>query len=388
MKSGQTPQIADLEDAAQLLGEAGPFRSQLPGFSVRQQQQQMATAVSESIDAEQDLIVEAGTGTGKTFAYLVPVFLSGRKAIISTGTRNLQDQLFHRDIPLVRRALNVPVTVALLKGRSNYLCLHRLDQQFGHLDRSEPKTITSLQAIREWSTQTRSGDIAEHTRLAENDRIWPQVTSTSDNCLGTECEHYQSCYVMQARRQAQAADVVVVNHHLLLSDMTLTDNGFGELLPAADLFVIDEAHQLADVASNFFGIGISSQQFIELAQDVQQHYLHQINESPEFVTRTDALVKAARDLRLAFGTNTRRSAWREIQNNKEIKLAFDETKQQLQALGELLESVSERSTELESCHTRYLVLNERLTMLTQDTVPDNIHWFKVKKRTVTKKLTK
>lgn len=376
-----------LDEAAALLGETGPFREALPQFSVRSQQQDMAGAISHALDVGRDLIVEAGTGTGKTFAYLVPVFLSGKKAIISTGTKNLQDQLFHRDIPLVRKALNVPVSVSLLKGRSNYLCIERMEKQLQHLDNVEPRMIRSLQSIKEWSATTRTGDIAEHNRLAENDRIWPHVTSTSDNCLGTDCDYFQSCHVMQARRQAQAADVVVVNHHLLLSDMALTEGGFGELLPSADIYVIDEAHQLADVASGFFGIGISSQQFIELAHDAQSHYLDQINETADFFTRCDTLIKAARDLRLVFGTSLRRAAWREIADDRTVQSAFDVLKQALRSLGEMLESVSDRSSELENCHTRYTQLNDRLQLLTQTSVPDHIHWFEVHHRSVTCHLT-
>ncbi len=376
-----------LHDAASLLGEQGPFKQELSHFAARDQQQTMANAVADAIAAQQDLVIEAGTGTGKTFAYLVPVFLSARKTIISTGTKNLQDQLFHRDIPLVRRALNVPATVALLKGRSNYLCLHRLEQSLYQLDKAEPAFSRAIHSIKQWSLHTRTGDVAEHTGVAENDRSWIQVTSTTENCLGNDCEHYQECHVMQARRQAQAADVVVINHHLLLSDMTLLESGFAELLPAADVFVIDEAHQLADVATSFFGVGISSQQFIELAQDVETYYRDQINESGDFAKKADGLIKAARDLRLEFGMELRRASWREVKSNNKILAQLSVLKQCLLELGDLLGTVSERSGDLENCHARFVLLQERLQLLTRDAVPEHVHWFEVHHRSVTIHLT-
>lgn len=376
-----------LSDVTSLLGESGPFKQALSQFSVRQQQQTMATAIVDAVDSNQDLIVEAGTGTGKTFAYLVPAFLSGKKTIISTGTKNLQNQLFHRDIPLVRRALNVPVTVALLKGRANYLCIHRLEQHVAQLDNTEPATIRALHSIKDWARHTRSGDIAEHSQVTETDRVWSHVTSTAENCLGGDCEHYQACHVMQARRQAQSADLVVVNHHLLLSDMALQDSGFGELLPAADVFIIDEAHQLADIASSFFGIGISTHQFIELAQDVKIHYIEHINESVAFDTATDALIKAARDLRLAFGMQLRRSPWRDIAKDKKVLARFAELKKVLSELGEMLATVIERSAELESCYARYCLLKDRLNLVTQEVVADHVHWFEVHHRSATFHLT-
>jgi len=376
-----------LNDAASLLGEEGPFKTALAHFAIREQQQTMANAITSAIEAQQDLVIEAGTGTGKTFAYLVPVFLSAKKTIISTGTKNLQDQLFYKDIPVVRRALNVPVTVALLKGRSNYLCLHRLEQTLQQLDKVEPVQVNTMHSIKQWSLQTVTGDIAEHADIAENDRVWIQVTSTTENCLGTECDHYQDCHVMQARRQAQAADVVVVNHHLLLSDMALLDSGFAELLPAADAFVIDEAHQLADIASSFFGVGISTQQFIELAQDVDAYYRLQINESADFALQADALIKAARDLRLAFGMELRRAPWREVSDDRKISEHLTVLKNCLHEFGQSLATVSERSTDLASCHERYLLLQEKLALLTQDNVPEHVHWFEVHHRSLTIHLT-
>ncbi|NNF15533.1 MAG: ATP-dependent DNA helicase [Gammaproteobacteria bacterium] len=225
----------------------------------------MAQAVESAIENLEHLLVEAGTGTGKTFAYLLPVLMAGKKTIVSTGTRNLQDQLFHRDLPTVTAAFGQPVDLALLKGRSNYLCLYRLEQagmqgDFRH-------TGTALRTIRDWSAVTRTGDKAELVEVSESAPIWPAVTSTPDNCLGQECPLFNDCFVVKARRKAQAADVVIVNHHLLLADMRLKEDGFGDLLPGAEVLVLDEAHQFPETAGRFFGVQISGRQITGLMRD-------------------------------------------------------------------------------------------------------------------------
>ena len=237
--------------ADELLGSDGPFAETLNGFMPRQGQQDLSAAIENVLQQKKTLVAEAGTGIGKTFAYLVPVLTSGKKTLISTGTRHLQDQLFHSDLPIVMKSLGYSVSTALLKGRSNYLCTHRLAiaHQQGYL---AADTQDHLQRIKAWSKQTITGDVAEMSAIAEDARVWPLVTSNSDNCLGPECSDWNDCYVVKARKEAQEADVVVINHHLLLADMAIKDEGFGELLPTAEAFVIDEAHQLSDVATRFF----------------------------------------------------------------------------------------------------------------------------------------
>ncbi|RPI16119.1 MAG: ATP-dependent DNA helicase [Lysobacterales bacterium] len=229
----------------------------------------MAERVSAALEGHETLIVEAGTGTGKTFAYLVPVLLSGRRVIVSTGTRALQDQLYHRDLPAVSGALGRPVQVALLKGRANYLCRHRLElaEQQAYARGLRREVATALPSVRAWSLLTRSGDVAELPGLGEGDPVLPWITSTRENCLGIECPHYDQCFVLSARREAQAADVVVVNHHLLLADLVLKEVGFGDLLPGADAIVVDEAHQLPDVAAQFLGYSVSTRQVSAIARD-------------------------------------------------------------------------------------------------------------------------
>ena len=220
-----------MTDYHALLGAGGPLARHVPGFSPRAEQQAMATAVADAIAARERLIVEAGTGTGKTFAYLMPVLHSGQRVIISTGTRHLQDQLYNHDLPRVRDALQVPVNTALLKGRSNYLCHHRLALATGDAGRLPARQQHDLACIRAWSVTTDSGDIAGLGEVPEHSPVWPRVTSTQENCLGQECEYFRDCFVIRARRAAMDADVVVINHHLLFADMALREEGFGELLP-------------------------------------------------------------------------------------------------------------------------------------------------------------
>ena len=255
----------EIED---ILGVDGPFARALPGFVPRRAQIRMASAVAEAMDARLPLIVEAGTGTGKTFAYLVPALLAGLRVLVSTGTRTLQDQLFTKDVPLVTGALGAPITIALLKGRSNYLCRERLQREGAQavlgVDEPRPRGPSTreslLDKINAWSKITRTGDLAEVPGLTESHPLWPRITSTRDNCLGTKCGQYADCHVVAARREAQAADLVIVNHHLLLADLSLKEDGFGDLLGSADVVILDEAHQLPDLATQFFGAQVSSRQ--------------------------------------------------------------------------------------------------------------------------------
>jgi ATP-dependent DNA helicase DinG len=230
----------------------------------------MAEHVAAALSDRSQLIVEAGTGTGKTFAYLVPALLSGRRIIVSTGTRALQDQLYHRDLPLVCSAIGRPARIALLKGRANYLCRHRLElaEQQAYARGLRKEVATALPRVRDWSFVTKRGDIAELPGAGEQDPVWPWVTSTRENCLGAECPRFEECFVLAARREAQAADIVVVNHYLLMADLVLKEEGFGDLLPGADAIVIDEAHQLPDVAAQFLGYSVSTRQLSNLSKDV------------------------------------------------------------------------------------------------------------------------
>ncbi len=250
----------------------------------------MAVAVADALERLDALVVEAGTGTGKTFAYLVPALLSGRRIIVSTGTRNLQDQLYHRDLPVVSQALGRPVQVALLKGRANYLCRHRLAlaSSMPHLPGLEAASGTKLATIEAWSQLTVTGDIGECEAVADSDPVWMAVTSTRENCLGVECPEYQGCHVASARRHAQASDIVIVNHHLLLADMALREEGFGELLPGAEAVILDEAHQFPDIAAQFFGVRVGSRGVLNLTRDT----LFELTRAGLLDASTRALVEA------------------------------------------------------------------------------------------------
>ncbi len=252
-----------------LLGPQGPLARVIENFESRREQQLMADWVGETLEARGMLAIEAGTGTGKTFAYLVPALLSGRQAILSTGTRTLQDQLFHRDLPTVAKALGRPVRVALLKGRANYLCRHRLDlaDSMPELPGLRAPNARTIARIRRWSRETVTGDLSEVKSLRDSDPAWAAVTSTRENCLGTSCPAYSRCHVVAARREAQASDIVVVNHHLLLADLALKDEGFGELLPGAEAVILDEAHQVPEIAAQFFGREFSARQAAAFARD-------------------------------------------------------------------------------------------------------------------------
>ena len=261
--------MSERGEYGRLLGPNGPLARVIDGFESRREQQLMADWVGETLAARGTLAIEAGTGTGKTFAYLVPALLSGRQVIISTGTRTLQDQLFNRDLPTVAKALGRPVRVALLKGRANYLCRHRLDlaESMPQLPGIRAPNERMLARIRRWSRETATGDLSEVKSLRDTDPAWAAVTSTRENCLGTGCPSYSRCHVVAARREAQAADIVVVNHHLLLADLTLKDEGFGELLPGTEAVILDEAHQVPEIAAQFFGREFSARQAGHFARD-------------------------------------------------------------------------------------------------------------------------
>src|SRR5271168_624013 len=289
----------------------GPLARALPGYAFRPEQAAMAQAVGRALAQLEPLIVEAGTGTGKTFAYLVPALLSGRSVIISTGTRTLQDQLFHRDVPLLARALGLPVKIALLKGRANYLCRHRLElaTQQGSLLDDERGVARTLARITRWAAATKAGDLSELTDLPEQSPVWPQITSTRENCLGSECPQFARCHVVEARRNAQAADIVVVNHHLLLADLALKDEGFGDLLPGADAVILDEAHQIPDTAAQFFGQHWSARQVQLLLRDITAELAAAAIRAPALVESVLAVDGQLDGLRFALNRGAGRYEW-------------------------------------------------------------------------------
>jgi ATP-dependent DNA helicase DinG len=335
----------------------------------------MAETVAQVLAEGDTLICEAGTGTGKTFAYLVPALLSGRKVLVSTGTRNLQDQLFHRDLPLVRDALRAPVRVALLKGRRNYLCRYRLELALHDHSNESVEVRRQLRTVRDWSSTTRSGDVAE-INLPDSAPVWPAVTSTSDNCLGQECPEWDHCYVVRARRRAQEAELVVVNHHLLCADISLRDEGFGEILPGADCFVVDEAHQLPEVAGSFFGTAVSGRQILDLVRDTEVEYRREAGDFPDLPELLSDLSSATLDLRLSLGEQARRGPWREIAEDASVAARLDDLRRCLESLRQGLDAVQGRAKGLDACLARCAELGRGLSGLAEVAGDsEDIRWF-------------
>ena len=294
------------QDLDHIFSAGGPLSAGIPGFRPRQAQLEMAKAIEQAILDRGTLVAEAGTGTGKTWAYLVPAFLSGVKVLVSTGTRNLQDQLFRRDLPRLRKALALPITVALLKGRGNYVCHYHLErlQQDDRGLRSRTE-VSQLRAIKVFADRSRSGDRSDLAEVPEEAEIWGRVTSTRENCLGQDCPFVKDCFVMKARRQAQEADLVVVNHSLFMADLALREDGITDLLPSVDLVVFDEAHQLPDVATRFLGDSVSAHQLLDLSRSIEAAGLAYARESTDWTATARSIETATRDLRLASAAVSR-----------------------------------------------------------------------------------
>lgn len=343
--------------ARDALSAGAALAQRIPGFVARPAQQRLAVAVADAFESRGVLLAEAGTGTGKTFAYLVPALLSGMKTIVSTGTRALQDQLYLRDLPRVRDALGTGVKTALLKGRANYLCRYRMEQAKGDALPfkgmfSSRELVSQFQRVVAWSGRTQFGDMSELDALPEDSPLLPQVTSTADNCLGTDCPFWGDCFVVQARQRAQTADIVVVNHHLLLADLALKQEGFGEILPGAQAFVVDEAHQLPELAAQFFGEGLGARPLVELARDA----IGECKDVPGALASVQeparALEQAARALRASMDNLPQRgTAWRAL-DEVDIEPAFHALSDALQAMRQALAPLREAAPGFDACHLR------------------------------------
>ncbi|MCC7682018.1 ATP-dependent DNA helicase [Janthinobacterium sp. FW305-128] len=347
-------------DIERLFGAGGPLGPAVGSYKPRRSQTDMAKAIASAIDSQTTLIAEAGTGTGKTFAYLVPALMWGGKTIVSTGTKNLQDQLFLRDIPTVRAALQAPVSVALLKGRSNYVCHYHLERTLQNGRMTSRDDVGHLREISRFIKMTSSGDKAELTKVPENAMIWNLVTSTRDTCMGAECQYYQDCFVMKARKEAQQADVVVVNHHLFFADVALKDTGVAELLPSANTIIFDEAHQLPDTATLFFGNTVSTSQILELCRDVLAEGLAHAR-GIDWAKTVTVVEKAARDLRLTFPQDIVRLSLPQIAPSSDFFPALDTLKDELDGMVAVLETQAERAETLEQCRVRGVELAQQLS---------------------------
>ena len=374
------------------LAAQGALARAMPAFKARDGQQTLAASVARAIADRSSLVAEAGTGTGKTFAYLVPLLLSGARAMVSTGTRPLQDQLFHRDLPAVRAALGLGTRIALLKGRANYVCHHHLDQQLVDGRFADPQMPGKLRKIKQFAQISLSGDRADCTALAEDDPVWMHATSTRDNCLGQECPEFKRCFVFQARREAMAADVVVVNHHLFCADLALRESSMAELLPTVDAVIFDEAHQLPEAATEFFGESVSTRQLQDLVRDLTRAGLMEARDAADWRSVAGRLEQSSRDLRLAlegnesaaasgrgFGASSpasaraqlsRRLSLAQLKSLADLPETLDALSSDLVSISAIIANNAGRGLELDRCGLRATELLERVSrwsaVLTED----------------------
>ncbi|EOL8999892.1 ATP-dependent DNA helicase [Cronobacter sakazakii] len=365
----------------------GQLANAIPGFKPREPQRQMAQAVSAAIEAATPLVVEAGTGTGKTYAYLAPALRAGKKVIISTGSKALQDQLYSRDLPTVAKALEFKGRLALLKGRSNYLCLERLEQQALAGGDLPVQTLSDVIQLRGWANETVDGDISTCGRVAEDAPVWPLVTSTNDNCLGTDCPLYKDCFVVKARKKAMEADVVVVNHHLFLADMVVKESGFAELIPEAEVIIFDEAHQLPDIASQYFGQSLSSRQLLDLARDIIIAYRTEVKDTQQLQKCADRLAQSTQDFRLQLGDPGFRGNLRELLADASISRALLLLDDALELCYDVAKLSLGRSALLDAAFERATLYRARLKRLKEINQPGYSYWYECNSRHFTLALT-
>lgn len=361
--------------------EDGLLSQNIAGFRPRSAQLEMAQAVGKAVKFATPVVVEAGTGTGKTFAYLVPALLSGKKTIVSTGSKNLQDQLFNRDLPTIQKALKYKGKVALLKGRANYLCLERLEQVVAMGVLGDKSVLADLKKVTQWQNATKTGDLSECITIAEDSPILPQLVSTTESCLGSDCPHFKDCYVVQARRKAMEADVVVVNHHLFCADMAVKETGFGELIPEAELVIFDEAHQLPDIASQYFGQSLSSRQLFDICKDTNIVYRTELKDAAQLGKAADHLTKVVQDFRLLMGGEGQiRGNLRDLLQDKKVVDGLVKVSENIEFLSEVVKKSLGRSETLDKIFERLEEVKIQLKKLMDTTVTGYCYWYEANGR--------
>ena len=365
------------QSARELLGPDGPFAHEVPNFVPRECQQDMAEAVEGAIADGYSLIAEAGTGTGKTFAYLVPALRSGKRVIVSTGTKTLQDQLFHRDLPRVREVLGARLRSSLLKGRANYLCLYRLEQTLKDGRLPSREQVAQLQAIRAWSQRTASGDRGEFGEVPEESPLWPRVTSTTENCLGAECPQFADCFVVKARRAAQEADLVVVNHHLLFADLAIKHEGFGEILPGAHAFILDEAHQVPELAGQFFSTSVTARQITDLAGDALAECGEVSGALSALREPVEAIAPVVKRVRLALDALPAKGSFAAVEASAKAQEELHALDEALRKLAAALAAQAERSKGLANAGERAEALCQRLHDVLEGGANGAVHWYEL-----------
>ncbi|MEE4174068.1 MAG: ATP-dependent DNA helicase [Xanthomonadales bacterium] len=363
-------------EMSDLLGPEGPFERVLSGFRPRREQIELAEAVTETLADGGLLVAEAGTGTGKTLAYLVPVLQSGLRTVISTGTKTLQDQLFFRDLPLVIEALDVSADIALLKGRANYLCIHRMEQARREGQYPTREAIGELEAVRAWAGKTRDGDLTVANVLPDDSAVWPMVTSTNDNCLGSQCPDFEDCHVLRARRRAQEADVVVVNHHLLFADMAIKQRGFGEVLPGAEAFIVDEAHQAPELASQFFSASLTRRRMSDLFRDIMAEASELAGGLGSVRTEVEQARQALAELQAAMASHLgERGTWQELIQHEALRVALQKLDQAVADLAEPLDALDGASRGMDACIERRAELQALFDALDTSSGAGVVRWY-------------
>lgn len=368
---------------AEAFALGGPLHRSQEGYRPRQAQLDLAEAVAQAVDAQEALVVEAGTGVGKTFGYLVPVLLSGRRALVSTATKNLQDQLFQRDLPRLREALQLPVSTALLKGRSSYLCLNRLATARSASDPADRLALRTLAQVERWAQQTRAGDLAEIDGLNDRSPVIPLITSTRENCLGSECPQFRDCHVVRARRDALAADVVVVNHHLFFADVALRDGGVAELLPSVEVAVFDEAHQLGEAGVAFMGTQLSTSAGLDLGRDLLRTGLQQARGLADWSGLASACEQAVRALRTAACGPLReprgviKLRWEERAGSAALATALQAVGAAFRQAGAAARGVAETGPDFDRLAERCTEFAARAAAFEADAEDDVVRWIDV-----------
>ena len=356
---------------------SGPLSLIVNNFHERQEQVDMAKIVNEAIEEKKSLIVEAGTGVGKTFAYLAPALMNGGKVVISTATKNLQEQLFFKDIPTIRDALKIPIDIKILKGRSSYICHLRMENSLiegQFLNKEDAKYIHEIKKI---SDHSNTGEISEFHNIPESSSIWPFVTSTKENCLGQDCEFYKNCFVVKARKEAITSEVVIVNHHLFFADFVLKDAELSEILPKADTVIFDEAHKVPEVASIFFGENVSTNQIIYLIQDMQKILSNQVKDKQKLVELAKLIVDKTNYLGSLFDSRNQRIGIEKIDNLNIFKEKIIDLTSELIKLCEFFGAYSDQDNDFKRLLERSEEIVLKLTRWAQETNQNYVHWVEI-----------
>jgi len=369
--------VSDLQGrSAVILDANGPFSETLDSFAPRQAQIRMAEAVEDTLSCDGSLVVEAGTGIGKTLAYLVPAMLCGDRVIISTGTKTLQDQLFFRDLPMVKETLGLSLKITLLKGRANYLCLHRMmnARTEGRLPSRE--AVIELQAVQDWSSRTVDGDLSIAGVVTDDSGLMPFITSTTENCLGSECPQFEDCFVARARNEAQDADLVVVNHHLLFADMAIKQSGFGEVLPGAAAFIIDEAHQAPETATRFFSVSITARQVQDLCRDFLAESAEVSGAMGVLREPVSDCLQKLKELQLVIAERmSERGSWDDLVHDDSVRVKLQSLDHAINALSAATGKLEGSARGMDGCIERLAELQARFDRFDSRQALEEVRWY-------------